>query len=169
MAVWGDFILCLFTLSITPPPLLTFFLSSHFFTLSLSVFSPTLSLLHPRPPPRPFVSVFLGANHRALEGAAGEGGEREGRGDGVQQEGAEGVEGESFPAAGWPCWPRGRTHTHTRAQKHTHTHTHPYLQHKSENTLLHLSESLSRRRDWSITVEQTLESSRGPRSEGQQR
>lgn len=70
------------------------------------------------------VSVFLGANHRALEGAAGEGGERERRGDGVQQEGAEGVEGESFPAAGWPCWPRGRTHTRARVRRNTHTHIH---------------------------------------------
>lgn len=114
---WGDFTLCLLSLSVTPSPFLTFFHSSCFFvSLCLYNLCPCIILSSSLSS----LSMFSGANHRALEGAAGEGGEREGRRDGVQQEGAEGVEGESFPAAGWPCWPRGRAHTQIR----THTYIH---------------------------------------------
>lgn len=60
------------------------------------------SNFHPSFLPSPLLSRRPGANHRAAEGAAGEGGEREGGGGGVQQEGAEGAEGESLPAAGRP-------------------------------------------------------------------
>lgn len=66
----------------------------HFFYLDylLSLQSPSFSLLF---------SLFTpGANHRAVEGAAGKGGAGKGGGSGDHQEGAERAEGESLPAAG---------------------------------------------------------------------
>lgn len=72
-----------------------FFFLSYFPSLllpRLPSFTPSFSL--------PFSLFTPGANHRAVEGAAGKGGEGKGGGSGDQQEGAERTEGESLPAAG---------------------------------------------------------------------
>lgn len=53
------------------------------------------------------VHSLAGAHHRASEGAAGQRRPREDRRAGLQQEGAEGVEGEAEFAARRPVRPRG--------------------------------------------------------------
>lgn len=72
-----------------------------FFPLLFSITSSTsTTFFHSNLLPSLSLLFTPGANHRAVEGAAGKGGAGKGGGSGDHQEGAERAEGESLPAAG---------------------------------------------------------------------